>query len=163
MIFRLTPRCKWSLRSSGMLRRLGIYRHYNVDSYLCLILEDETDRLSRNVGKYLPIYTSWHSRRANISTAKYFSNRRFRIEWPLFLVTYESLKWCIVFVVVSSSLLLLMLLKKKSSNRTNNFQRRSLTQATSKVCGAAGPLTCRHTETDAFSEFILCHSGKRPT
>jgi hypothetical protein len=42
-------------------------KYIKQESLDCLILEDGTDRLSRNVVNRLPIYTAYNPRRMNIS------------------------------------------------------------------------------------------------
>jgi len=62
------------LRSSGMLRSVDRYLFTDVSGQSLsrlqgsgsrpFILEDGTDRLSRNVGKSVQISAAWHARRA---------------------------------------------------------------------------------------------------
>jgi hypothetical protein len=71
--FKLLPRCRWYLRSSGILRSVEWYLCTDVSGQLIgpifkvqevhdfldfLNLEDWTDSLSQNVGTELPLYTA---------------------------------------------------------------------------------------------------------
>jgi hypothetical protein len=51
-VFRLPPRRRWALHSSGTLRSVVVVKKSFLDF---LALEDGTDRLSRNVGTELPL------------------------------------------------------------------------------------------------------------
>ena len=90
--FRLPPRCKWSLRSSGLLhsvnwqllsdmsrQTVGHICKQKAPQAKCLTIEDGTDGLSRNVGNYRStLYMISEERRRLVDSRSVFA-RRFRL------------------------------------------------------------------------------------
>jgi hypothetical protein len=90
--FRLPPRCKWDLRSSGVLlsvnwqlltdmsrQTVGHTCKQKASQEKCLTIEDGTDELSRNFGNYQSTLCSiWEERRSLVNSCSVFA-RRFRL------------------------------------------------------------------------------------
>jgi hypothetical protein len=90
--FRLPPRCKWDLRSSGLLlsvnwqlltdmsrQTVGHMCKQNASQEKCLTIEDGTDGLSRNVGNcQSTLCTISEERRSLVDSRSVFA-RRFRL------------------------------------------------------------------------------------
>jgi len=65
--FRLSTRCKWYLRSSGMLRRVEWQLLWWLVALVSVLPKDVTKHSNQ-----LPVYSAWHPRRAKVS----FTRRR---------------------------------------------------------------------------------------
>jgi len=90
--FRLPPRCKWSLRSSGLLysvnwqlltdmsrQIVGHMCKQKASQTKCLTIEDGTDGLSRNVGNYRSTLCMISEERRHLMDSRSVFARRFRL------------------------------------------------------------------------------------